>query len=750
MDSSKPESRLSKMTQKGEDKKTGLTYRMTKTKPANFDDLRAKFNVGGGINSTTNVKNTKISSNATKSEVQTRSQRNSPLRASQEKTEDDIKDLLSGTKFTISGKDNDDEPQVAVSRVFRGSGNKVCKATVENKLHRQDSGEMSLVPTNKSTATSILSANLALARVRPGPPKKEETTTNSNNTIQSSFNALSKYSKTTTSHNETNSSETKTGYKSNTSKYSSNSSIPSEPESGFSKFTSDTSMNKLSRTNSSGSDLSDTRSNLSRNNSFNQISANSKPRPFSPSSSISSEASVTTTRTIKTQFSLTRTASSGSVDTRPEWLETRERLVSNFQTRLKHKPGEKKTESKASSTVRHSKLKIMKSDGDRILSNSEVKQKYVSKTLEGDRIIAKQDKNISQREPQSPCGTQSPTGNQSPRRVQSPRESTSSKDSQKSRAEIDEYNEICKNIFKRRESEKEIKQFDCSHSFKANKPNEYETRKMTAEYFKKIKSGFEQPSSESTSSHGRKPKIQVNKTLVERKHSYDTPKSPTSPSRQKTLKRLQEDGQMPSVRAVSSALNLEFGRQRAASTGSITADIYTDNIYEAMGEVHYDVEGNEKYEPKAWPDTDSTSSDNEGIYDYIKDTDPKGKVERRGLSKAPTRRNGQRSSSVGKDMNRPSFDNQEDINHHDPSSSEITEGSSKEGTMESTDERGGIDGDIEYDTDSSENSGIYEPINPELKKKQEEKSSDLPQELPANRKKKKNQKEKSDFSSSFY
>jgi hypothetical protein len=98
-----------------------------------------------------------------------------------------------------------------VSRVFRGSGNKVCKATVENKLHRQDSGEMSLVPTNKSTATSILSANLALARVRPGPPKKEETTTNSNNTIQSSFNALSKYSKTTTSHNETNSSETKTG-----------------------------------------------------------------------------------------------------------------------------------------------------------------------------------------------------------------------------------------------------------------------------------------------------------------------------------------------------------------------------------------------------------------------------------------------------------------------------------------------------------------------------------------------------------
>jgi hypothetical protein len=63
-----------------------------------------------------------------------------------------------------------------------------------------------------------------------------------------------------------------------------------------------------------------------------------------------------------------------------------------------------------------------------------------------------------------------------------------------------------------------------------------------------------------------------------------------------------------------------FLRQRAASTGSITADIYTDNIYEAMGEVHYDVEGNEKYEPKAWPDTDSTSSDNEGIYDYIKDT----------------------------------------------------------------------------------------------------------------------------------
>lgn len=59
-------------------------------------------------------------------------------------------------------------------------------------------------------------------------------------------------------------------------------------------------------------------------------------------------------------------------------------------------------------------------------------------------------------------------------------------------------------------------------------------------------------------------------------------------------------------------------------------------------------------------------------------------------------------------------------------------------------QRGGIDGDIEYDTDSSGNSGIYEPINPELKKKQEKKSSDLPPELPpADKKKKKNQKEKS-------
>lgn len=626
MDNPKPESRPSKVTQKWEDKKTGITYRMTKTRPANFNDLKAKFDTGEGINSTTNVKNTKISSNATKSEVQTRFQRNSTLRASQEKKEDDIKDLLSGTKFTISGKDNDDEPRVAVSHVFRGSGNNVCKATVENRLHRKDSGEMSLVPTNKFAATSILSANLALARVRPGSGKKEETTTNSISTIQSSFIALSKYSKTATIHNETNSSETKTEYKSYTSKYSSNSSIPSEPGSSFSKLTSDTNTNKLSRTNSSGSDLSDTRSNLSRNNSFNQISANSKPRPFSPSSSIPSEASVTTTRTIKTQSSLTRTASSGSEDTRPEWLEKREKLVSNFQTRLKHKPEEKKTESKTSSTVTHSKLKIMKSDGDRILSDSEVKRKNVSKTLEGDRIIAKQNKNISPREPQSPRGyqsprgTQSPTGNQSPRRVQSPRGNTSSRDSQKSCAEIDEFNEIRKNIFKKRESQKEIKEFDRSHSYETNKPNEYETRKMTAEYFKKIKSGFEQPSSESTSSHGRKPKLQVNKTLVERKHSLETPKSPTSPSRLQTLKRLQEGGEIPNVRAVSSALNLEFGRPRAASTGSITADLYTENIYEAMGEEYHDVEGFEKYEPKTWPDTDSTSSDSEGIYDYIKDT----------------------------------------------------------------------------------------------------------------------------------
>lgn len=41
-----------------------------------------------------------------------------------------------------------------------------------------------------------------------------------------------------------------------------------------------------------------------------------------------------------------------------------------------------------------------------------------------------------------------------------------------------------------------------------------------------------------------------------------------------------------------------------------------------------------------------------------------------------------------KGTSRPSFDKDEDVNHHDPSSSEITEGSSKEGTMESTDEVG--------------------------------------------------------------
>ncbi|XP_071147231.1 uncharacterized protein [Mytilus edulis] len=736
-------------TESREDAKTGIRYRMTKTKPANFSDLKAKFDSAGGVNAT-NVKNTKISTTTTsKQEVQTtqRFQRNSALRASKEKTDDDLKDLLSHTKFTIGAEGETVEPKMAVSKVFRGSGNKVCQATVENKLQRHDSGEMSLAPSNKNAAMSILSTNLALARIRPGSGGKKEDNLTGN--IQQSFNVLSKNSQssvtTTSSHRETNTSGTKTESRSYTSKYSSSSSqssLPKEPGLSFSKDTLESSHDKLSRNNSSGSDLSDTRSNVSRNNSFNKISANSKPRPFSPNSKKTSETSVT--QIVKKQSSLTRTSSAGSEDARPEWLKKREVLVSNFQTRLKHKPVETKTETKNSSSELHTKVKEMKSEGDKFTSNGVSKQKKLTRTLDVDRNVRKH-KDSSSPEPQSPRGyqsprgTNSPTGSMSPKGLQSPRGSLSPRDSTAS--EIDEFNEIRKNIFKRRESNKDMV-IDRSHSLETTKQVDYTSKKMTADYFQKLKSDFEHIAAVADAKQGRKPKLQnvkTSRTFDEQKHSFESPRSPTSPkSKLQTLRRLQDEGQIPNVRAVSSALNLEFGRPRAASTGSITADLYTDNIYEAMGEEYHDFEGFEKYEPKAWPDTDSTSSDNEGIYDYIKDTDPKGKVEKKVQSKTPARRYGQKR----KGTSRPSFNKDQDVNHHDPSSSEITEGSSKEGTMESTDERCGVDGDIEYDTDSSGNSGIYEPINPDQKKRQEEKSSNLPPELPADRKKKKKDKDK--------
>ncbi|CAC5370925.1 NGEF [Mytilus coruscus] len=736
-------------TERREDAKTGIRYRMTKTKPANFSDLKAKFDSAGGVNAT-KIMNTKISTTTTsKQEVQTtqRFQRNSALRASKEKSDDDLKDLLLHTKFTIGAEGETVEPKMAVSKVFRGSGNKVCQATVENKLQRHDSGEMSLAPSNKNAAMSILSTNLALARIRPGSGGKKDDNVSSN--IQQSFNVLSKNSKSSvpsiSSHRETNISGTKTESRSYTSKYSSTSSqsvIPKEPGLSFSKDTSESGHDKLSRNNSSGSDLSDTRSNISRNNSFNKISANSKPRPFSPNTKKNSETSVT--QIVQTQRSLTRTSSAGSEDARPEWLKKREVLVSNFQTRLKHKPVETKTETKTSSSEFHSKVKEMKSEGDKFPSSGISKQKKLTRTLDVDRSVKKHIDSSSP-EPQSPRGyqsprgTSSPTGSMSPKGVQSPRGSLSPRDSTAS--ELDEFNEIRKNIFKRRESNKDMN-FDRSHSVETTKQVDYQSKKMTADYFKKLKSDFEHIAAESDAKQGRKPKLQnvkTSRTFEEQKHSFESPLSPSSPkSKLQTLKRLQEQGQIPNVRAVSSALNLDFGRPRAASTGSITADLYTDNIYEAMGEEYHDLEGFEKYEPKAWPDTDSTSSDNEGIYDYIKDTDPKGKVEKKVQSKTPARRYGQKR----KGTSRPSFDKDEDVNHHDPSSSEITEGSSKEGTMESTDERCGVDGDIEYDSDSSGNSGIYEPINPDQKRRQEEKSSNLPPELPADRKKKKKEKEK--------
>lgn len=585
----------SNITEK-EDAKTGIKYRMTKTKPANFNDLKARFDKTGDSGSTSETKTTKTSTTTIQTTT-SRFQRNTALRSSKDKLDNDL-DLLSHTKFSID-KDGTVEPQVAVSRVFQRGGNKVCQATVENKVQRQDSGELSMAPKTKSAASSILSANIALARVRPGSGTKKEETCSASS-IQQSFNAISKNSTSSsvsTTHVESLSSGTKTEYRSYTSKYTSSTATEKKPlkETGFSlsKIVTESNGDQLSRTNSSGSDLSETRTNISRNNSFNKTSANTKPRPFSPTGS--SDSSSSSARTFKTQTSLTRTASAGSEDIKPEWMAKREKLVSNFQTRLKHRPVGDSIEtkpvekSKTSSEVVQSRLKETKSDS-KISSN-------VSKQFKVP--LSPRVSNSSTRS-NSPKGSH---GSNSPRECLSPRDSKSS--------EIEEYNKIRKNIFERRESNKELPvKVERSHSTEASSSSAiYEPRKMTADIFKKLKSDYEKRDEEVM-----KEKIHVHRTLVERKHSFENAKSSSTPaSRLQTLKRLQEEGKIPNVRAVSQSLNSEFGRPRAASTGSITADLYTDNIYEAMGEEYHDFDRFEKY-------SDSTSSDSEAIYDYIKDT----------------------------------------------------------------------------------------------------------------------------------
>ncbi|KAJ8320044.1 hypothetical protein KUTeg_001631 [Tegillarca granosa] len=205
-----------------------------------------------------------------------------------------------------------------------------------------------------------------------------------------------------------------------------------------------------------------------------------------------------------------------------------------------------------------------------------------------------------------------------------------------------------------------------------------------------------------------------------------------------TLKVLRETGKVPKVKDFVQALNA--GRQRSASTGSINNKVnMTDDIYEAVdGEEYNDAISQD------WPATDS-GTDSEAIYEYIAEPDAEGQFDNKiQLSKdgqlryrVPTRRYGQKRKGV----NRPTLSVEEDegILPDHSSSGFTTEGSSKEGTMESVDDRAGIDADIENDSDSS-NSGIYEPINPDFTHVRDDDGdtgNDTPPELPAERIKKK-------------
>ncbi|XP_078337399.1 uncharacterized protein LOC111137825 isoform X4 [Crassostrea virginica] len=616
------------------------------------------------------------------------------------------------------------EPLVVKSKVMTSSS--TYKASVDSKLHRLNSGEDTVKHVDKKMAASTLIGNLALLRTLPGGVKKSETSssdTPKTNGISNETSSLIKEKKT--SSTDSVNSNKDVGKKSTVSK---------TKEFTVSKFTSKTSepskFSADSKPKDFGASVSpklterkgqgDLGSAYTKKSDKTVTTGLGLSRQSSSDSIASEKSSPRSSLRSKNRLKLDQTAgsdsgSTGSLsprnksfspeckDEKPEWMEKSKELVNKFQTKLK-KP---------------------------VISDFSVTTSSVS----GDSHKSSTSSTSTSSSPQK---TDAVTNQSStfPKATVSRTHSGRKSDSLG-------HQELL--VSKDASSSKEFLEKFAAKDSKDHKPDKLLLSRKSSDTILKLKEGFEQ-SEESSKSPQPKPKIEVpnSNQFLERRNSFEKPK-PTDLSKCKTLRSLQDEGKIVGVRDRISALNQGKGEvvderfkkklQGQRSSGSTRE---SDQEY-------HDVALNPNAAPNDWPSSDEDSSAGENMYECIPATDPSRKeTEETGPFKL-TRKHGQKSpSSIRKGENRPSFILASSL---DDSSEVTTESSSKEGTLESTEDyylwicglfrQGtGIEADVEeYDSDGSGSSGIYEPIDPDWEsyKPQDPSGQSEPPDLPPGR-----------------
>ncbi|XP_069120774.1 uncharacterized protein [Argopecten irradians] len=651
--------------------------------------------------------------------------------------------------------DDDDGAQIVVGKVFTRQDSHTHTATVENRVQRQGSTDD---PVDKVRASNLLTGQLAMLRIRPGSGgKKEERTTFSSRSVEKSNNGFSKVETTTTT--------VKSNFNTKSKPFSANSG--GSPQAGR-KFTSSSSSApkefglsfspKKNDDNKSRDVLSKTFSSHSRQSSSDSLgSSTSSPRSNDlnvqlDSSSLKKFDSIlgtgkiehvgnrvetkTVTKTVETgskragsprtivtetkivttnvlkrpgnktvtsheevsSFSTSQSESgfprswagkktdvikTSSSESKPEWLDKSKDMVNKFQTKLKPTARDVLVTASDSKDVSKSQ-------------NSKPVDRTVKQLTTGKGKLGKTDINSNK---MAPAWEPRVVGSSLQRRS-SDLSDTGSDVSSRSSSSLPSGSDLLKK-------------------------KEYTIRKMEPGNFKKIIGSFEEQCKSGSTTPERKisdPKIDFKKPVsraknivLERKNSFECPPSPPISPRDATRLVLKETGSIPNVKKFAKEINA--GRARAFSTGSIKDSGSDMEYHDAITQ------------RQEWPNSDLSSEDGEALYEYIGDPDD-GQP---GQTHSMARRHGQKSPDVdiGRGVSRPNFEEQ--------SSSDITaDGSSKDGTLESTDDRA-VEGDIENDSDSS--NGIYEPINPHFVNKIKAEQRDQPPELPADRKKKKKKKD---------
>ncbi|XP_055996098.1 serine-rich adhesin for platelets-like isoform X4 [Ostrea edulis] len=582
------------------------------------------------------------------------------------------------------------EPQMVKSKLM---SSKTFQASVDSKVHRLNSNEEATVtPVDKKMATSALIGNLAILRTLPGGGKKLETPTPSVQSDMSKANGISNEKSSLVKEKKTSSNDNVSLSKD----VGPVTSVSKAKEFSVTKFTSKSSdaskLDKESKTKEFRASLSPKACDKRGQHEFGlastkkpEVAVSSVPllsRQSSTDSSTSEKSSPRSSLRGKNKLKLDQslgsdTGSSGSVsprmkslspdgktDEKPEWMEKSKELVNKFHTKLK-KPVISEFSVTASSVT-----------GDTNKSSTSSSSTWTPKST-------------------SPQKTDTVTNTSSTYTKATVSRTSSGRKSDSLGLKEPMFNKDASS------SKEFLEKFAKSKDSKEGSEKQLLSRKTSSEQFQKLKVGFEH-SDDASKSLNLKPKIEVpnSSQFLERRNSFEKPK-PTEVSKCKTLKNLKNEGKILGVKDRISALNQgkgevvdeRFKHTRKSSETSRESD-----------QEYHDVAVNPTAAPNDWP-SDSDSS-NENMYEYIPATDPVKQTEELPESRL-TRKPGQKR----KGNNRPSF---VPLSSVDSSSEVTTEGSSKEGTLESTEDGTGIEADVEeYDSDGSGSSGIYEPIDPD-------------------------------------